>query len=54
MEKSKKINSTKELDEKVKNDWGGSGCPFWVFGDKNSADNDLKEKFEVRNDETKD
>lgn len=54
MENTKKTNPTKETDERVKNDTWGSGCPFWIFGDKDSADNDLKDKFEVVDDETKD
>lgn len=56
MEKSKEVNSTKEhlQDERVKSDWGGSSCPWWIFGNKQSADNDLKGKFEVVDDEPKD
>lgn len=54
MEKTEKVNSAKETDERVKNDTWGGGCPWWIFGNKNSADKDLKEKFEVVEDEKKD
>lgn len=49
MEKSKKINTNEKSTEQVKNngDWGGSSCPIWILGNENSADNDLKEKFEI-------
>lgn len=54
MEKSEKVNSAKEADERVRNDWGGAHCPFWFFGNKDSAKNDLKNKFEIVDDEKKD
>ena len=49
MEKSKKTDfSEKPIDEMTRNDGTNApGCPFWFFGDENSADNDLKKKFEV-------
>lgn len=54
MEKTEKVNPNEKSDERVKNDtWGGS-CPWWIFGDEKSADNDLKGKFEVVEDEPKD
>lgn len=30
--------------------WGG-GCPWWIFGNEQSAENDLKDKFNVIEDE---
>lgn len=53
MEKSKEVNSTKRTDDKVKNTWGGS-CPYWIFGDEDSAKKDLDGVLEVVDDETKD
>lgn len=50
MEDTKKIDFSNRPKE-VKGDTWGAGCPFWFFGNENSADNDLKEKFEVVNDE---
>lgn len=50
MEKAKKIDiSSRPKDEK--NDINIPGCPFWFFGNEDSADNDLKENFEVIEDE---
>lgn len=52
MENTEKIDITK----RPKNESGVNdipGCPFWFFGDENSADKDLKEKFEVVNEENK-
>ncbi len=54
MENAKKTNPTKEPDERVKNTIGGSGCPFWIFGNKDSAKKDLDSVLEVVDDETKD
>ena len=54
MEKAKTANLNEKSDERVKNDWGGGHCPFWVFGDEDSAKNDLDHAFEVVDDETKD
>lgn len=50
MEKSKKADSTKRTEERR-----GiiGGCPFWFFGNKKSSDNDLKEKFEIIDEEDK-
>lgn len=53
MEDAKKIDISGRPKE-VKNDTWGASCPFWFFGNENSADNDLKEKFEVVDDEKKD
>ena len=47
MEKSEKIvvsNETKS--EEVKNGWDIPHCLF-IFGDKDSAENDLKKHFEI-------
>lgn len=55
MEKTKTVNTNKNTsDERVKNDTWGAGCPFWFFGNKDSADNDLKDRFVVVDDKTKD
>ena len=54
MEKAEKVNPTKGADERVKNGTWTPSCPWWIFGDKDSADKDLKEKFEVVDDEKKD
>lgn len=56
MEKTKTIDfSNRPKDESVKNDntWG-AGCPWWIFGDEKSADADMKEKFNIVDDEKKD
>lgn len=53
MEDTKKIDFSNRPKE-IKNDTYGAGCPFWFFGNEDSADNDLKEKFEVVGDEKKD
>ena len=49
MEKSKKIDlSNRPADQEQTKDWiGGAGCPVWIFGNGESADNDMKEKFEI-------
>lgn len=46
----------KFISDRPKNEEKGIGtsCPFWFFGNEDSADNDLKEKFEVVDDEKKD
>lgn len=56
MEKAKKTNPNEKSTEQVRNndDWGSTSCPWWIFADKKSADNDLKEKFEIVEDEKKD
>ena len=55
MEKAKAIDfSNRPADNEVRNGIGGSSCPIWIFGNEDSADNDLKEKFEVIDDEKKD
>ena len=44
MEDAKKIDfSERPKDAKNVN----PSCPVWIFGNEDSADNDLKEKFEV-------
>lgn len=49
MEETKKTNSNEKPAEQVKNngDWGGGSCPFWIFGNEESANADLKDKFEI-------
>lgn len=54
MEKAEKVNYVKETDERVKNDTWTPSCPFWIFGNEDSAKKDLDDKFEVADDETKD
>lgn len=53
MEKSKKIDVSNRPTEKGKSGIGGASCPVWIFGDEKSADNDLKEKFNIVDDEEK-
>lgn len=56
MEDAKKIDfSGRPKDEEIKHKDGTNapGCPIWIFGNEESADNDLKEKFEVVDDEKK-
>lgn len=54
MEETKTTNPTKEIDERVKSDTRGPSCPFWIFGDDDSAKNDIDNAFEVVDNETKD
>lgn len=54
MENTKKVNPNEKSTEQVKKDWGGAGCPFWFFGNEDSAKKDLKGKFEIVDDEKKD
>ncbi len=54
MEKAKTANLANRFISFVRNLIGGSSCPWWIFANKKSADNDLKDKFEVVDDETKD
>lgn len=51
MEETKIHNSSNKSTEERNI---GINCPWWIFGDKNSADNDLKEKFEVVDEENQD
>lgn len=46
MEETKKTNPEQNNSE-VKNDTWGGGCPIWIFGNEESADNDLAQKFEI-------
>jgi hypothetical protein len=50
MEKSKKTDFSERPIDKNKVD---PSCPWWIFGNEESADNDLKEKFEVEDEEDK-
>ena len=50
MEDAKKLDIAGRPKE-IKNDINIPGCPVWIFGNEDSADNDLKEKFEVVDDE---
>ena len=34
----------------VKQGWDPGGCSFWILGDDDSARNDLKSKFEIKED----
>lgn len=49
MEDAKKIDFS-DRPQEVKNDTWGSSCSFWFFGNEDSADNDLKKKFEICDD----
>ena len=53
MEKAKTIDFSNRKKKK-KNDTLIPGCPVWIFGDENSADTDMKEKFNIVDDEKKD
>ena len=44
-----KTNVIAKGTEEQRGDIGG--CPWWIFGDDDSADNDLKQKFEIIDDE---
>lgn len=51
MENAEKIDISKRpKDEREVN----PGCSFWIFGDEKSADKDLKDKFEVVDEENPD
>ena len=53
MEKAKTIdfsNRPKDIKEGI----GGSSCPLIIFGDEKRADTDMKEKFNIIEDEKKD
>lgn len=50
MERTEKTILQDERPINVKNDWGTGGCHFWFLGDDDSARNDLKSKFEIRED----
>ena len=39
------VQSERPIND-VKQDWGG--CHFWILGDDDSARNDLKSKFEIK------
>lgn len=53
MEKSKTIDISNRPKD-TKNDTLIPGCPVWIFGDEKSADTDMKEKFNIVDDEKKD
>lgn len=54
MENAKKTDfSGRPIDVNMKDPIGGAGCSFWFFGNEDSADNDLKKKFEIVDDEKK-
>ena len=55
MEDAEKIDISNRPSEKDAHEGiGGAGCPFWFFGDEKSADKDMKEKFNIVDDEKKD
>ena len=49
MEDAKNIDFS-DRPKEVKNDTWIPSCPFWFFGNEDSADNDLKKKFEICDD----
>lgn len=53
MEEAKKIDISNRPND-VKNDTWIPSCPVWIFGDEKSADTDMKEKFNIIDDEKKD
>lgn len=54
MEKSEKIDLSNRPNNEERNGIGGASCPWWIFGNEKSADADMKEKFEIIDDEKKD
>lgn len=54
MEKAEKIDFSNRPKDTMNESGGMPHCPFWFFGNEDSADKDLKEKFEVVDDEKKD
>lgn len=54
MEKAKTIDFSNRPSNEERNGVGGGSCPFLWFGDENSADADMKEKFNIIEDEKKD
>lgn len=48
MEETKTTNPSTVKNEERKDT---PGCLLWIFGDEDSADNDLKQKFEIVDDE---
>ena len=51
MENAEKIDfSERPIEREVKHGIGGASCPFWFFGNEDSADNDLKKAFMVCDD----
>lgn len=54
MEEAKKIDISNRPSNEERNGIGGSSCSFWFFGDEKSADTDMKEKFNIVDDEKKD
>ena len=53
MEKSKTIDISNRPKD-TKQDINIPGRPVWIFGDEKSADTDMKEKFNIVDDEKKD
>ena len=54
MENAEKIDmSSRPAEKGTREGIGGAGCPFWFFGDEKSADSDMREKFEVVDDDEK-
>ena len=49
MEKTEKtiLQDERPIND-VKGDWSTGGCSFWFLGNDDSARNDLKSKFEIR------
>lgn len=52
MENTEKIDISKR--PKGTRNIGGAGCGFWILGNNDSADKDLKEKFEIVDEENQD
>lgn len=49
MEETKTTHSSTVKNEEQRE--GSPSCMLWIFGDEDSADNDLKQKFEIVDDE---
>lgn len=44
------VDNIQKRPKDEKNTYGG-GCSFWFLGDEKSADKDLKDKFEIVDEE---
>ena len=50
MEDTKKIDISGRPKDQKGYGIGMPSCPVWIFGNEDSADNDLKKKFEICDD----
>lgn len=47
MEKAEKIDFSNRPKDTMNESGGMPHCPFWFFGNEESADKDLKDNFEI-------